>query len=56
MRRSDYDAMGGHMAAIRPIDEVLTNIGDARIAGAKDQSWPLAQSRFAWSNPNRKSE
>jgi hypothetical protein len=56
MRRTDYEVMGGHMAAIRSIDEVLANVGDARIVGAEDQHWPLAQNRFAWSAPDRERE
>jgi hypothetical protein len=56
MRRTDYEVMGGHMAAIRSIDEVLANVGDARIVGAEDQHWPLAQNRFAWSTPDRERE
>jgi len=56
MRRTDYEVMGGHMAAIRSIDEVLANVGNARIVGAEDQHWPLAQNRFAWSTPDRERE
>ncbi len=45
MRLSDYAALGGHMAAVRPLEEVLA--GDIRRVGLRGAD-PLDLRRFPW--------
>ena len=37
MRREDYAALGGHLDAVRPVEEVLRDVSlrQRRVAGAK---------------------
>ena len=45
MRRADYDALGGHVDVVRPIDEVRA-LADRTVA--VEGPWPLDPHGFAW--------
>ncbi len=50
MRLSDYEALGGHMASVRPLDEV-GGIDRRLNRGTDEDHWPVLPHHFSW---NRK--
>jgi hypothetical protein len=47
MRLSDYEALGGHMEAIVPIEEALA-LAERKIAPVAEGAWPTAATNFKW--------
>jgi 6-hydroxynicotinate reductase len=47
MRLSDYEALGGHMASIRPLAEVA-GAGRPVVRGLEAGRWPVLPHRFGW--------
>jgi hypothetical protein len=45
MRRDDYQALGGHMAEIRPLEAVVAPQGQKRLSATTDNPWPLERRR-----------
>jgi hypothetical protein len=41
VRRDDYERMGGHMAHLRPLADVLAESASRQIAPRADSPWPL---------------
>ncbi|KPQ05880.1 MAG: 6-hydroxynicotinate reductase [Rhodobacteraceae bacterium HLUCCA12] len=50
MRLGDYEALGGHMASIRPLEE-LGGLGHRTTREAEQGHWPVLPHHFSW---NRK--
>jgi hypothetical protein len=48
MRLADYEALGGHMAAVRHIDEIAPLHGARPLGWSEANPWPLADGRFSW--------
>jgi len=47
LRLDDYAALGGHMGAVRPLEEV-TGAGRLLSRGTDPAQWPVARHRFGW--------
>lgn len=47
MRRSDYQALGGHVEAIQPIHTVLAQ-AERRVGPAGDMPWPTDNRHYRW--------
>ncbi len=48
MRREDYAALGGHMAAVIPIDEVVAKEGIEVRTQLPGNPWPTDPTAFPW--------
>ncbi|MBL4615503.1 MAG: 6-hydroxynicotinate reductase [Magnetovibrio sp.] len=48
MRVADYEALGGHMDSIIPLDEVLKTTSIRPVGHHRDNSWPMAKANFRW--------
>ena len=48
MRLEDYEALGGHMDAIVPLEEVTGKIGQKQIEHSNGSPWPMASRNFGW--------
>jgi hypothetical protein len=47
MRLSDYEALGGHMEAIVPIEQAI-ELAERKIAPVVEGAWPTAEKNFKW--------
>jgi hypothetical protein len=47
MRLSDYEALGGHMEAIVPIEQAI-ELAERKIAPVVRGAWPTAEKNFKW--------
>jgi hypothetical protein len=47
MRLSDYEALGGHMEAIVPIEQAI-ELAERKIAPVVQGAWPTAEKNFKW--------
>jgi hypothetical protein len=48
MRLEDYEALGGHMDSIVPMEEVTSLLRQKQITHAADSPWPMASQNFGW--------
>ena len=47
MRAPDYEALGGHMSAIRPLAGLLKERTSRKISGQADNPWPVQNASFS---------
>jgi hypothetical protein len=47
LRLSDYAALGGHMAAVRPLEQALEE-AERRLAPGESLPWPTDRRHYRW--------
>lgn len=48
MRLSDYEALGGYMDAVVPLEQVMNIDSHRQIESLSDNPWPMASNNFKW--------
>ncbi len=48
LRRSDYEALGGHVDAIQPVEAVVKPNGYRPVQQRSDHPWPATRGNFRW--------